>query len=302
MTALSDYQFEILPDESSADGFVFGLGAQVAVNPDGFDPGEVSWITQDSSNTRRGINAFGRDIPGARTWSWEGFLDGEDDIDALAIAEAFSSAWMPEELVKTPGALVPLRYRLAGRDRRIFGRPRRLSIPPTNLILNGYSDTSFDFQLVDGFSYDDLESSVNVPYSSSASGGGVTLPVVLPALLGASTGSGVSQISVLGNRRTYPIIRFNGPWTNPVINFGIWSLAWNGSIPSGQWVEIDCRPWKLSVLNQSGASVVDGLPPSMFLEDCYFPPNTQPQVALAGSAPGGGASALVRWRNSWKSL
>lgn len=302
MSTLAEHQFEILPSADAMDGFVFGIGAEVSVDDAGFDPGESEWISQDSVNARRGVTAFGRDVLGAKTWLWSSHVNRNKASEALDTLERFSEAWAPDALVREPGALTALRYRLAGRDRRIFGRPRRFAAPPTNLILSGYVPVTHDFSLVDAHTYDDLESSVNIPYSSSVEGAGFILPATFPILTQAADGNGAGQISVSGNARAYPIIRFIGPWTNPRVSTDDWSLTWSGAVPASGYIEIDTRPWVLTVLDQSGTSQVAGLSRQTWLEDIWFAPKSQPQISLGGIATGGSASCLVRWRNAWKSI
>lgn len=302
MTALAEHQFEILPSIDAEDGFVFGIGAEVSVNGDGFDPGENEWITQDGQNSRRGVTGFGRDVLGSKTWVWESHTDVDDEDEAADVLDRFSAAWMPEGLARTPGAQTCIRYRMAGRDRRVFGRPRRYAAPPTNLILGGFVPITHDFKCVDSYTYDDVESSVEIPYTSSAEGGGIILPAVLPILSLSAEGNGGDQLSVSGTARAYPVIRFNGPWTNPSLATDDWTLNWTGEIGPSGWIEIDCRPWMLTVKDQSGASRVEGLSRRTWLEDCWFAPNSNPQVSLSGVATGGSATATVRWRNTWTSI
>ncbi len=302
MTILEEHQFEILPSVDAADGFVFGIGAEVSVNEAGFDPGENEWLTQDSQNTRRGVRAFGRDVLTAKTWVWESHANGDDVFEAVDIVERFSAFWAPELIALEPGEQTCIRYRLANRTRRIYGRPRRFAPPPTNLILNGYVDITHDFALVDAFTYDDLESNESIPYISTSLGGGVVLPEVMPITMESSAGNGGGQINIGGNARAYPIIRFNGPWTNPGLITDDWSAIWSGSIPDGDYVEIDTRPWRLTVTNASGASVIEGLGRQSWLEDMWFAPNTQPEVTLSGIATSGSATCDVRWRNTWTSI
>lgn len=302
MTALNEFQFEILPDEDAADGFVFGIGAEVSVNAEGFDPGENEWIIQDTVNSRRGVNAFGRDVLGGKTWVWESHVDRGEVDEALDTLQRFSAAWELEDLMKQPGAQTALRYQLAGRDRRIYGRPRRFAAPPSNRILSGYVPVTHDFKLVDARSYDDDESSALISYSSTIEAGGFTLPAVFPLVTSANVGTGTTQINVDGNAKTYPIIRFNGPWTNPAIITPDWELAWFGGLAADEWVEIDTRPWRLTVLNQSGASAVEGLSRRVFLEDVVLKPSSQPQITLDGISTSGTATASIRWRNAWTSL
>lgn len=302
MTVLDDYQFEILPSAEANEGFVFGVGAPVSVNGEGFDPGENDWLNQDTQNTRRGIQAFGRDVLGSKTWTWASHTDVEYAEDALELLEDFSAAWMPEALVSEPGALTAVRYALAGRTRRVFGRPRRFAAPPTNMIIGGFVPIDHDFQCVDSFTYDDVESQVLLPYASAVGGGGFRLASAFPLETSPSVGTGSGQASVGGNARAYPIIRFNGPWTNPKIVTDEWSLEWTGTVPVNGWIEIDCRPWALTVKDQSGASRVSGLNRRTWLEDCWFAAKSQPQISLFGSDASGNAGCLVRWRNTWTSL
>lgn len=308
MTLLNDHQFEILADPDAADGFVFGIGAEVSLNEDGFDPGETDWLTQDAQNTRRGNSAQGRDVRVAKTWIWESHVNRTEVEEAVDTLERFADAWSPEEVMETPHAFTAVRYKLAGRTRRIFGRPRRFAAPPTNLILNGYVDVTHDFSLVDSFTYDDEESMAVMPYSSTVEGGGFTFPATFPIETTPSSGFGGGQLMVSGTARAYPIIRFNGPWLNPEIITDDWTLTWKGEIGPTGWVEIDTRPWVLTVLNQDGASVVGGPGASMglsrrtWLEDCWFAPGSSPQITFGGSSSSGSATAVIRWRNTWKSI
>lgn len=302
MTTLADEQFEILPSEDATDGFVFGIGADVSVNDGGFDPGENEWITQDGQNTRRGVRGFGRDVLGAKTWVWESHTNRSDAEGALETLDAFSAYWMPELLVMQPGEQTCLRYRIGSRERRIYGRPRRYAAPPSNLVLSGYVPITHDFACVDSFTYDDVESMAVMPYSSTVEGGGFTFPLTFPVTTQSSEGYGGGQLDIGGNARAYPIIRFNGPWLNPVLITDNWTLEWDGEIGPVGWIEIDTRPWALTVLDQSGGSAMEGLSRRTYLEDMWFAPGSRPQISLAGASTSGSANATIRWRNAWTSI
>lgn len=301
-TVLADKQFEILPTEDASTGFVFGKGADVSINDEGWDPGQAEWLTQDTENTRRGVKAFGRDVQSARQWVWESHVDKYDEDEAIDTLEAFAAAWSPDELVEQSGAVTALRYSFRGRTRRIFGRPRRFAAPPSNRVMSGYVPITHDFDCVDHLTYDDDESMAMIPFNSEVAEGGWTFPAAFPLITVSAQGIGETQLAVGGNARTYPVIRFNGPWVEPSMSTPDWTVAWMGSLSAGEWVEIDARPWKLTVLNQSGASVVGDLYRRTWLEDIYLKPGTQPQVTLDGFSSSGTASATVRWRNAWKSL
>ncbi len=301
-TTLADHQFEILPNRWASEGFVFGIGAEVSVDDNGFDPGDIEWLTQDTQNTRRGSRAFGRDVRGAKTWTWSSHVNRTSEEEALDTLDRFSAAWSPADMALTPGEVTVLRYQTGGRARRVYGRPRRFSAPPSNLILGGYVPVTHDFECVDSFTYDDAISTVLIPYSTPAPPGGFVLPISIPFPTASRQGNAEEQIVVGGNTRAYPAVRFNGPWTNPSIDTGAWTLSWNGTIPEGGWVEIDCRPWRLTTLWKSGASAVAGLPARTWLEDCWFAPGDRPILKLGGFNANGNTSALVGWRNTWTSI
>ena len=167
--------------------------------------------------------------------------DQEDIETALSVLDEFADAWAPESIAEDPGEVTAVRYRLGGRYRRVFGRPRRFAAPPSNLILSGYVPITHDFETVDAYTYDDVESSAEILYSSSAEGGGFILPATLPIMMASAEGNGEAQVTVGGQARTYPIIRFNGPWTNPVMVTDDWTLRWSG-VDRGHRMDRDRHP------------------------------------------------------------
>lgn len=297
-TALKEHQFEILPDVEAESGFVFGIGAEVSVNGDGFDPASGDWISQDQQNTRSGNTAFGRDVLGASTWTWAGHVDREDVEGAVDTLGRFKAAWRPQAIALKPGAQVAMRYQLAGRTRRVFGRPRRFDGPPTNLILNGYLDLTFDFACVDAFTYDDQETIVDLPTTvSGESNGGFTFPLVMPAQTQPNTLSGEQQIIVGGNARAYPVVTFYGPWTNPSLETDNWNLSINGGLTGTQSITVDLRPWARTITDQNGDPHPERLAKRTYLEDMFFEPGQRPVLRLGG-VPSAGSYARLRWRNT----
>lgn len=300
MALLNEHQFEILPAEEAAEGFVFGIGADISIDGEGFDPASATWMTQDTQNSRRGNKNFGRDVLSNSIWTWAGFVDGEDVPTAMQISSAFSKAWRPEALMRTPGAQTCIRYRLADRYRRIYGRPRRLDLPLTNRILAGFRETTFDFEKVDAYTYDDSPEMVSIPFSvGGESSGGFIFPVVMPYNTLPSDNTDELQVHVGGDARTYPVVRFNGPWTNPSLETDDWKLELTGGISEGDYIEVDLRPWKQTILNQSGLSRPERLASRRtWFEDMYFEPDTYPMLRLGGSSSGG-ASCDISWRAAY---
>lgn len=302
MTNLADHQFEILPDVDAADGEVFGIGAHVSMNGDGFHPGSTSWATQDSTAPAGHVN-FGRDALQGPVWAWDLHVDRDDEHNALETLGSFATAWRALHIRRTPGAFLAIRYQLDGRLRRIYGRPGLYDGPPSNLILSGYVDITCDFQAVDGFTYDDAESSVLLTVGESdggAGGGGFTFPLTFPVQALAPTEQ-IAQIAVEGDAPTSPIVRFNGPVTNPRLETDEWALSLNYDIPAGQYVEVDTRPWSLNVLLNGTTPIPGVIGRRQNLTAMKFQPGSL-QTRFIGSSSSGAATCHIRWRNAHNSI
>lgn len=291
MTALTDHQFELLANESASDGVPFGIGRAIHCTADGFDPGSDEIITQDSSNPRRGTIAMGRDVRKASPWTWALFVNQSDTETALAEMSTLESSWKRGSW--NVGEVGVIRYSLAGRTRRVFGRPRRWASVMNNLILSGMIPITCDFQRVDPLYYGD-EMETDTLDLVVTSGGGIVYPVVYP-LISLPSGSNEGEIHVGGSSPTYPIIRFTGPIVNPELITASWTLKLSATILDGQWIEIDTRPWVMSIRNQSGAAVPGLLSPRLRMRDLVLQPGNQSATLRGTSGTGTATCTINRW-------
>lgn len=298
-TLLQEHQFEILPTVDADEGVVFGLGSNISLDENGFKPGGTDWLTQDSENMGRGNTGFGRDLLMGPTWGWDLFVNEEDVPSAVAALGKISTAWRAREIREIPGAVLPIRYHLAGRTRRIYGRPRRFDAPPNNRILGGFVPVTTDFKCADAYTYDDAEQSVSLSLSATSEGGFV-FPVVFPVTT-LPVGTQSDQAVVSGDADTYPVVRFYGPVAQPRLVTNDWTLSLNTSIADGQWVEVDTRPWNLGVRRSDGVSLAGKLGRRQWLEDMRFAPGRH-DLTFEGGSSSGGASATVAWRSAWNSI
>lgn len=298
-TLLTEKQFEILPVDGSNHGVVFGLGRPVEVTASGFKPGTGDILNQDSVNKRRGTISFGRDIKGPAEWSFSGFSNHDEEIDALESVEDLAAAWNPIDTFDTAGRVSVLRYTTAGRTRRVFGRPRRFEAAPDNVIMSGMIPVDMTFQCVDSYSYDDIEQMSVIDLTSDNSTGGFVFPVTFPVSTLTTNNAGDDQVDVGGRVRTYPRITIRGPIVNPVLTSDDWTIRLNGTIPQFGYVVIDCRPWVLAITDHRGANASSMLDSRSWLEDCYLRPNYRNNFNLSGATSGGVARAEIRWRNAY---
>jgi hypothetical protein len=298
--ALDEHQFEILPNEASLDGVGFGIGLDVSLDEDGWDPGDHDWIIQDTLNEVRGTRNFGRDALPGPTHTWSAHVNRTDVPTAVATLEALKKAWSAGGIADTAGRMAVIRYRLADRYRRFYGRPRKFAAPPSNRILGGYIPVTMTFDTADALFYDDQEETTTIPFVE-VSEGGWTFPVTFPAAT-APAGQREGSIYVGGTVPTYPVIRFNGPIWDPVLQCGSqWKLQLSSHIGTGDWVEIDTRPWKLTVLRNGTANEAGKLARRTWLKDVVLRPGPQ-ELAFSGSSSIGSGSVTINWRSAYASI
>ena len=298
-TTLNEMQFELLPSETAAAGEVFGLGRDVSVDEDGFVPGSTDWAVQDQDNPTRGGTAFGRDRLLGPTWAWDLFVNEQDVISARRTLGRFAAAWRALHIRETPGEVIPLRYRMGDEVRRIYGRPRALEAPPNNMILSGFVPIQCDFKAVDGFTYDDVEQTLVLGLSQGSEGGFI-FPVTFPVDT-LPVGSQQGQAVVGGDAPTYPVVRFNGPVSTPMLITPEWTLRLDLSIPANQYVEVDLRPWRLTALLNGTGSVAGKLNARTRLSDLKLNPGRH-NLTFRGTSSTGSATCTVRWASAHNSI
>lgn len=295
-TVLDEHQFEIL-GENDDTGVAFGIGLAVSCNADGFDPGANDWLIQDQDDPFSGATRMGRDVRTGSTFTWALHVNQTTEMDALDALDELADAWAPDGL---QGAeTMVLRYKVGGRTRRVYGRPRRFASNPDNRSLSGMIPVTADFKRVDPLFYDDSPEStvLGLAYTSS---GGFVFPVTFPVLTqpgGYQTGS----VFVSGRRKTWPIIRIDGPVVNPQIHTDQWDLNLTLNLNEGHYVEIDTRPWKRTVTLDGTSAIPGALNAKTRLRDLFLMPGQQ-AFGFRGISGTGTASATISWYPAYASL
>ena len=296
-TLLDDHQFELLPSETADSGVAFGIGLGVSCNADGFDPGSADWLIQDQDDPFSGVTRMGRDVQKGPTWTWALHVNKEDEEGGLDALSDLAEAWTPEDL--DSGDVLVMRYKVAGRVRRVYGRPRRFAAPPDNRILSGMIPVTADFKLIDPHYFDDSPESITVG-TTYTSDGGFIFPVTFPVLtLPGGFQTGAAYVS--GRRKTWPIIRVNGPIVNPEIQANNWTLKMTANIGEGHYIEIDTRPWKRTVLVDGSQYVPGAINPQVRLRDLFLEPGEQ-SFGMRGNSGTGTATATISWYPAYASL
>lgn len=294
MTALEDHQFELLTSEDDGAGHRFGIGNAVSCLQDGFDPGVSEWLTQDQDNPSTGATMMGRDTLKGSAFTWQLFANMESEEDALQAIADLGRLWLNRGLSREPGAVSVLRYQLGGRTRRVYGRPRRWGNTINNQLLFGMAAITCDFPRVDPLFYDD-EAEVDTLDLVAESEGGITFPVVFPAI-STPSGSNEGEIFVGGEQPTWGIYRFTGPFTFAQLVTDNWTVDLDTTLLTDEdWIEIDTRPWSLSIRNQSGAWVPGVLSPRVRFRDMALEPGSQSMAFRADSSSNTATVSIKRY-------
>lgn len=295
---LADYQFCVDTDPQCP----FGYGTPLNVSS--FDQGTASVRHQDQPGGLQDVINFGVDRRTPAAWTWTMFTDlkGIDPVGALEWVDTLAQVW-DNDVRLTPGGVLPLRYTVAGRTRRVYGRPRRWT-PVPDQIQRGKVHITADFQLAEDLTfYDDAEESVTVDVvPTTISGTYFTFPIVFPLVMATTPTPRTELAIVAGTQRTWLTPRFTGPVVNPWVEIGDQRYALIGSIPAGQTVRMSGRPWEVGVFNETtGVWNALGVDPRSRLSQLRLPPSTYP-ITYGGVSTDGTSTCVVSWNPAYRAL
>lgn len=282
-------------------GLTFG-GHHSPLQVSSFSPGTPEARTQDVTNDVADGDTFGRDYLTPPTWSWDLFTDLDTDHGAHELAEQVAAIWLDEDLRSRPGAVIPLRYLMAGRWRRVYGRPRRYAGPDGGLLTAlGRAEMTADFKLAHHLHYDDIEQAAQVG-TVPARVGGFVFPAVFPLTTATRTESErSSQFTVGGSAPAWPRITVEGPISDATISVGTWSMRLTGAIAYDQSVIVDTAPWMRSITRGDGAPLAGALHPTTSMLDLKLKPGHY-ELKLTGTDLTGTARATIAWRDAYYGL
>ena len=294
VAVLQDMQFDL-------DGFVFGQGLPVFIDEEGFDPGESVEILQDGVNPITGARLFGRDMRGAKTWTFSCHIDRTDTATALETLEAMGGIWLNEKWL-TAENVAMLRYAIGGRTRVVFGKPRRFSHAINNKVMQGTMPPVATFDLVDHRHYADVEQMIDLQISPTLPGG-FLVPFEAPLIVELPADAiRVGSMTVGGTTSTAPVVEFIGPLTDGSVTIGsAIEVGFIGTLAAGQSIVIDTRPWSQSVKRVGGGGTSVVLSRKTRLARSLVGPGNY-EAIMRGVDNTGTARCRVRWRNAYTTL
>lgn len=279
--------------------YTFGTGDLPVFNQKSPEIGTPEVQAADTDRPQSDGRAFGVDFYGGQSISFDLGVRAPSDAEVRDVVAQFRNIWRADAVRMTPGAVAELRCQYAGRERGVFGRPRRFSPDFSDAAVNRYVQVLADFTCADDVFYGTADEAISfgiVP----PSGGGLIAPLASP--LATTLSSDRSQgIHVVTEAPAWPVVTIYGPVTNPGFNIGEnIRMEVRVTLTEGEYVVIDTRPWARTAL-RNGTSTVAGavrgtrLSKASVLSGAY-------EVGFRGLDPTGTARIKVAWRRAYASL
>lgn len=205
------------------DGYEFGRWANgVEVLASGLDTGTTDVRTQDAPHPSGDGLFFGRDFLTPPTWTFQLIVKGDDVMPALW---RLAAAWRADQVRSRPGARSRLTYRLNGRERVVYGRPRRFAVEPDVAWQPGLKLVTCEFALADARSYGpERELLLDLVEVNPTSG--LTFPSVMPWRFTATETTRAGVVVVDAAVGSPFAVHIRGPVAGSAHSFAVWSSGW----------------------------------------------------------------------------
>lgn len=276
--------------------FLFGSPETPVWNRTTPDLGDVDLRVADVDRPRQDGRAFGVDYRTGRTITFDLGVRGRTAVEVRDRAAELTKAWRADPVRRTPGAVAELRLNYDGRERLVYGRPRRFAPDYSDVAVNTFVGAQADFACIDDLFYDTEEETISFSIVPGL-GGGLIAPLRSPLTTTAS--SDRSQgVHIASEMPVWPVIRIDGPITNPVVNVGtVATFEVRLTLAHDEWVEIDTRPWARYAL-RNGTANVSGSVRGTRLAQAAIPAGSY-EIGFKGTDPTGTASVQLSWRPTY---
>jgi hypothetical protein len=279
--------------------FLFGSRSSTVFNRTSPEIGTPEIQIADNDRPRGDGRAFGVDYYGGQTLAFDLGVRAATDAEVRQATAALRHVWRADAVRQTPGAVAELRAYYGGRERVVFGRPRRFSPDYSDATVNNLVSVLADFDCTDDLWYAPEDDSVEFGIVPPL-GGGLEAPLASP-LSTTRTSDRSQAIRVESEEDVWPVITITGPVANPVVSIGDRvRLEVRVDLNHDEELVIDTRPWHRTALRNGSASVAGSVRGTR-LSQASLPPGRY-EVGLQGLDPTGTARVRVAWRRTYPAL
>lgn len=282
------------------DGYRFGRGAPVKVAE--ADRGDRVVITQDVPRAGGLGRHMGKDEDDGPEWTFDLITNEANEDAALEALAGIKATWYRGRDLES-GQTMSLFYEIAGRWRRVIGRPRRfreISSPSDRHA--GLIEVACTFQLSDPRSFGAGEDNTGetvltlVPEST----GGLIAPLVTPLTTTRRGGERAGVIRNPGDAPSPVVVTFHGPVSNPKLYGEGWEIGVTGNLAYDEKITVDALG--KSVTRADGTNVRGGiLTRKTRLNNAALQAGQQ-EIWFTGADDTGTAKAVVSWSAAYWAL
>lgn len=284
---------------------IFKIGA-VTFNDGGplhvkaFTPGAPGLVVNDAQRSQQDGVITGRDYLTSAMWSFTISTKAGNEAGAVAADASLHKEWNNPAIRTNPNTTVPLSYEMAGRWRRVYGRPDKYAgVSGDTKTILGLGLIVCDFRVTDANHYDDAETNV-VLTIVPATTGGLVAPLKAPLSTVRSSAPRAGNVVNAGDAATALKVTFHGPVTNPwVRSTAGMEVGLNGTLAYDQTVTID--PLAGTVTYNNGTSAAGLLTRKTRMSTTQLQPGTT-ALTFGGTDSTGTATATLAWRNAYTSI
>lgn len=252
----------------------------------GFDLGAESVETSDIDNSLYDTTRPGRDLYRGPTWAFEVTVVGDTAAEVFDNEGLVRAAWRNQEDAKYAGSLSELEVNLAGRQRLVYGRPRRFASTASRTAHERYAIIDCDFKLMDPLIYDEAWKSLTFPLPASDTEVSVTDEI---AEVGGSAPTPF-MVDVFAN---------DGDILNPQFTIDGNRYEFDMTIPAGEWLRVDTRRGFALLGTQN---VIGRLKQRTRIRKVNLPAKGPVDVLIGGADATGTAEFKVWWRPAHYSI
>ncbi|WP_346921863.1 hypothetical protein [Glutamicibacter creatinolyticus] len=265
-----------------------------------FDPGDTE-ITVNDANIPMGDGVMvGRDFLGGKTWGFTLATSRADVEGARRTAAQLGAVWRSPSIRRTPGAVVPLSYRVGSQWRRVYGRPGRWADPiPDVRAMQGVMVVACDFRVTDPRHFAEDESVVTLTIIPETTGG-LIVPLAAPLRTAVRGGQRAGLVDNRGDVETPLTVTFHGPCRDPkVVAAAGWEIGLTGSLAYDVSVTVDALT--RTVTRSDGADVPGMLTRATQLSTAVLPVG-QSDITFTCIDDTGTAKAVLAYRDAYTTL
>lgn len=265
-----------------------------------FDPGDIEITVADAKTPMGDGVMVGRDFLGGATWGFTLATNRSDVEGARHTASLLGAVWRDPVLRRTPGAVVPLSYRIGAQWRRVYGRPGRWAdFTPDTHAMQGVGRVACDFRVTDPRHFAEEESVVTLTIIPESTGG-LIAPLAAPLRTAVKGGQRVGLVDNRGDVETPLSVTFHGPCRDPkVVAAAGWEVGLVGSLAYDVSVTVDALT--RTVTRSDGAQVPGMLTRATQLSNAVLPVG-QSDITFTCVDETGTAQAVLAYRHAYTNL